>query len=87
MFIFYSAFVNNDARFQSLHNLVLKKVCRVIYHIHLFVVVKIGYFYNITIFYKFYCFGIGSVSYVNFSSTITQSPLETRCLWVIFAIL
>ena len=87
MFIFYSAFVNNDASFQSLYNLVMKEVCRVIYHILLFVVVKIGYFNNITIFYKFYCFAIASVSYVNVSSTIMQSPLETRYVWVIFAIL
>ena len=46
MFIFYSAFVNTDARFQSLHNLVLKEVCRVINHTLLFEVVKIGYFYQ-----------------------------------------
>ena len=67
----------------SLHNLVMKEACRVIYHILLFVVVKTDCFSIDFLFYDILhvlFFGIRSVSYVNFSSTIMQSPLIMRYL-------
>ena len=61
----------------------MKEVYRVINHILLFVDKKIDYFSTDFDFYDFLqilFFGIRSVSYVNFSSTIMQSPLKMRYL-------
>ena len=63
----------------------MKEVYRVIHHVLLFVVVKTDYF---SIDFRFYdilqvlFFGIRSVSCVKFFSTIMQSPLKIRFLWV-----
>ena len=49
----------------SLHNLIMKEVHRVTYHILLFIIEKIDYFPLISIFmilYKLYFIGVGFVS-------------------------
>ena len=61
----------------------MKEVYRVTYHIVLLIVVKIDYFsinFQFDDILKVLFFGIGSVSYVNFSSTIMQSSLKMRYL-------
>ena len=63
----------------SLHNLVIKEVYRVTYHFLLLKVVMVDCFsidFHFNKLCNLYFFGIRSVSYVNFSSDIMQSPIK-----------